>query len=198
MVKGISAVQNIPTNEVRIKICLIGRTRKQSRILARRLVWGHGFIRKQLTDGVEKFCRDFYKYYNYQRPVSYDKKLKFYDALYKIDPEIHVNRLIRRVDAGWSDVVVEDVRFKSEATKLKENGFTIIRVTSNENKRPVIYNFDESVSGLLTVSEWFDNDPNKIPADYSIHFENKVEATQTIDNLVRRLREIKEKNVKRN
>jgi hypothetical protein len=184
-------------NPYRLKICLIGRIRVGNRFAAFRLQRVHGFRRKKMMAGVDKFSRFFYKYGKYDRFISWEKKLEFYDALYKIDQNIHVDYLLRRVESGWEDVVVEDVRYLNEVQKLKDNGFTVIRITPSERTRPKIVNFDNALPGTVTVNEWFAADPNKFPTDYSFIYDNKAEAAATVDNIVNRLRQIREKQIER-
>lgn len=179
----------------RLKIALIGRTKAGATTIGYHLLLEHGFKRKYLMDGVSKMVHYMYKYQKHQRLVSWEQKLKFYDAMYNIDNNIHIDYLLRRIgrEDSTADVVVEDVRYINEAEALKNAGFIIVRVTPSQLKIPKIVNFDAAGKGLVNVHEWFAKEASKFPSDYSLLYSNNTEIKKSIDHIVNRLKEIQMK-----
>ena len=136
--------------------------------------------------GAEKTLRFFYMYGRYRKP-KWERKFDIYDALYKIDPSIHVNYLLRKLSTAWKDTVVDDTRYITELLSLKEAGFIILRVTVTDTNKDhhVGKSLRDAVSGTLLLQETFGQGKQGYSADYSIHLgENKEALAKNIQRIL--------------
>ena len=101
---------------------------------------------------------------------------KIYDALYAVDNNIWVGYLERRLRTTTSDVVVEDVRYVHEANKLREMGFTLIRVVPNKRASPGHVLHGTTNPGTIMLAEMYSRGMTPYKIDYSLYKEvGKIE-----------------------
>lgn len=148
----------------------------------------HNFKTVKLQDGVAKVVKWFYKYRPYQR-ISWEKKLEFYDALYAIDNDIHVDYLLRRLSQDSTrDIVVDDVRYANEVTKLKEAGFLIIRISMPDKKRTRLVGMKTALPGTVKLNEYYNRNFDAYQTDYSIINENQQSLYKLLDSIIEKER----------
>jgi dephospho-CoA kinase len=143
-----------------------------------------------MDDGITKFMRDMYGYSKYQRP-TWEMRLDIYDALYKIDPTMHLKYLYRKMERITKDIVVEDVRYISEIKDLHEQGFIILRIATPEmqRRRHMGKALRDAANGTLLLSEHFYNDKTAgYNADYVILNETREKTRQALDKLLDEMR----------
>jgi hypothetical protein len=73
-----------------VRIALIGKKAVGKTFVGYYLRKKYRFNVMRMDDGLVKFIRTMYTYAQYKRP-PWETKFRFYDALYDIDPTIHVN-----------------------------------------------------------------------------------------------------------
>lgn len=170
-----------------LKIALIGKRQEPRTSAAFCLNRQHGFKKLRMDDGVSKTMRFFYLYRKNERP-KWEQRMKIYDALYKIDPKIHINYMMWRLSTTTTDVVIEDVRYIAELQVLKDAGFKVVRITSPE-KLPNFKMVRQSAAGTLKLQEYF-NAPETIgySADYSVFYDKSESSKKNLADIVDILR----------
>lgn len=170
------------------KIALVGKKATGKTFVAFYLKRHYGFKMVRIMDGVSKMMRYFYLYGKHQRP-KWEKRIDLYDALYKIDPDIHINYLLRRLATTTNDVVVDDVRYINELVKLRELGFTIIRIAAPEiRRRKVGATVRGAGKGTLVLQEYYGSDTTAAySADFSIYNDTREGTRISIDKIVKEL-----------
>lgn len=146
----------------------------------------HGFKTVRISDGVAKMMRYMYMYGKYERP-KWERRMDFYDALYKIDNNIHIQYLLRRLETTTNDVVVDDVRYVSEILALKKAGFLIIRISGPERgkRRNITNTLREAAAGASVLHEYFtDSKALAYTTDYSIYNETKDGTRKSLDEIL--------------
>lgn len=171
-----------------IKIALVGKKAAGKTFVAFYLKRRYKFKSIRISDGASKLMRFFYMYGKHKRP-SWERRIDIYDALYKIDPDIHINYLLRKLETTTSHVVVDDVRYVNELVKLREAGFTIIRVNAPENRRRKIgATLRKAASGTLVLEEYFREDKTApYSADYSLFNETRDGTREAMDKIIKEL-----------
>ena len=167
-----------------IRIALVGKKMSGKTFAAHYLFKHHNFKTMKLQDGVAKVIKWFYKYRSHQR-ISWEKKLVFYDALYQLDNDIHVDYLLRRLaHESTRDVIVDDVRYINEVEKLKKAGFLIVRVSMPDNKRNRLVGIKSAAPGSVKLNEYYGRTFEKYSTDYSLINENQDALYRLLDSLV--------------
>lgn len=170
-----------------VKIALVGKKAAGKTFCAFYLKRKYGFKKLRMDDGVAKAMRFFYMYRPHER-VAWVERLKIYDALYKIDPTIHINYMIHRLSTTTMDVVIEDTRYIDELQELKRQGFTIVRIAAPDS-RTRIRGTKTAAAGTLVLQEYFnENKTVGYSADYSIYNNTKEGTYRSLDALVDKLR----------
>jgi len=170
-----------------LKIALIGKRQDPRTSAAFYLKRQHGFKKLRMDDGVSKTMRFFYLYRKNERP-KWERRMEIYDALYKIDPNIHIDYMMWRLSTTTNDVVIEDTRYVGELQVLKEAGFKIVRITSPE-KLPNFKMIKKAASGTLKLQEYF-NAPETVgySADYSVFYDKSESSRKNLTDIVDILR----------
>lgn len=173
----------------RLKIALVGKKAAGKTFVAFYLSQRYKFKKKRMDDGVSKAMHFFYLYNKNER-TRWEIKYDIYDALYKIDPTIHINYMLRKLDRTTSDVVIEDVRYVSELQVLKEQGFIIIRIVAPEDRRRKISTtVRNAAAGTLVLQEYFNQDKTiGYTTDYSIMNDTRDGTRRSLDKLIDKLR----------
>lgn len=138
-----------------MKIALFGKMRSGKDTVGQILTTEHGFKRFGFGDGIREIIEQYFP-----EAGAGGKPRKHYQhigqELRELNPDVWINYLLRNVEScklsnsicqtssalksgDWSrkpfNVVVTDGRQFNEATKLKEKGFLIVRVTTPEELR---------------------------------------------------------------
>ena len=168
-----------------MKIALVGTKAVGRTFAAFYLKKQHGFKMVRMNDGVIKFIRYMYGYGKYQRP-TWERKIDFYDALYKIDPDVHVNYLLRRLDTTTRDVVVDDVRYVHEVLRLKSEGFLIIRISGDRRKKiHPSKSLREAAAGAILLHEQYQDAKNPAyTVDYSVFNGSREGTRKSLDEIL--------------
>jgi len=170
-----------------IKIAFVGRKLAGKSFCAIYLKKQHGFTRMRMDDGVAKAMRFFYLYRPHEK-IRWQDRLKFYDAWYKVDPNVHIGYAKHRLSTVVNDVVIEDTRYLNELQELKKLGFTIVRIAAPET-RTNIKGTSTAAPGTLVLQEYFNEDKTVgYSADYSIYNNTKAGTYRSLDALVDKLR----------
>lgn len=168
-----------------IRIALVGKKAAGKTYAAHYLYKNHNFRTMKLQDGVSKVIKWFYKYRSHER-ISWEKRLVFYDALYELDNDIHVDYLLRKISQlSTRDIVVDDVRYINEVNKLKSAGFTIVRISMPDNKRVRMAGIKSALPGSVKLNEYYGGKNfDSYPVDYSIINETQKGLFTLLDSLV--------------
>jgi hypothetical protein len=167
-----------------IRIAFVGRHQSGKTYAAHYLYKHHNFKTVKLQDGTAKVIKWFYKYRPHER-VSWERRLAFYDALYELDNDIHVDYLLRRLAQNSTrDVVVDDVRYINEVNKLKDAGFLIIRISMPVTTKIKLKGISTAAPGSVKLNEYFNRTSDAYPTDYSIINENREALYRLLDNIV--------------
>jgi len=151
----------------------------------------HHFKRVRMIIGPTRFLKFLYNYKRYERP-PWDKRREVYNLFYKIDPDVWINYIVRRMERTTEPVVIDDVRYVNEVQKLKEAGFTIVRFSTFEKNRAKSigrYLGKDIVPGTVTLTEYFNKDATEIlRVDYSIFFDGShANLHKAVDDLLKNL-----------
>lgn len=166
-----------------IRIAFVGRHQSGKTYAAHYLYKNHNFKTVKLQDGVSKLVRFFYKYRPHER-INWEKRLAFYDALYTLDKDIHVDYLLRRLETSTRDIVVDDVRYINEVEKLKAAGFIIIRITMPVTTKIKLKGVQTAAPGTIKLNEYFNRTSDAYSTDYSIINENRESLYRLLDSII--------------
>lgn len=172
-----------------VRIAFVGKTRAGKTWAADYLRREHGFKKESLNDGLSRILRILYYYDKDYHRISNDTKIIFYDALYKLDNEIWVGYLERRLRTTTRNVVVDDLRYLNEVAVLKRLGFKIIRLVAPEARRNrYIKNLKSAERGLIALHEVYNKDFNEAAGvDYSIYNDTKEGTRLALDSILAEL-----------
>lgn len=168
------------------RLALVGKAKVGRSAVAKYLEAQHGFKKMDLQDGVNRTLRTLYGWTSYTR-VPWVTRLRVYDALYKIDPNIWITFLLWKIErTKMQDIVVDDVRYLNELEILKNLGFKVVRITSPEIRRQhLTSNLLDAAPGNLITQEWYNKDFSElIGVDYSIHNDERKAMNRAVDSLV--------------
>jgi hypothetical protein len=169
-----------------IRIAFVGKRANIKTTAAHYLYKHKGFKRMQLDDGVTRLVRNMYTYRLHKR-VKWEKRIEMYDALYKLDPSIHIDYLLSKLSITTRDVVVPDVRYINEVEKLIKAGFTIVRINST-SKTVRISGQASALAGTVKLQEYFGHDFDAYPVSYSIIADDKVKLRELLDIIIEKER----------
>ena len=97
-----------------------------------------GYLRISFAELLKSLA---YSLYGLQDKSNLNRKLlqEFADDLKKWDYNLLTTKLLiqaqKRISEGYTKLVVDDLRFKSESETLRKNGFIIVNITCDENTR---------------------------------------------------------------
>jgi hypothetical protein len=126
-------------------------------------------------------------YYQPHKRVKWEMRLKYYDAIYKIDNSIHVGHLLRILQRvpPEQDVVVPDVRYINEVQALVEAGFTVVRVTDGVGYKPVrMSGLASAAPGTVKLQEFYRRNAEAYSVSYSIVNEDLDKLRKSVDRVV--------------
>jgi hypothetical protein len=174
-----------------IRIAFIGKSKAGRTWAADYLRSTHKFKKLSLGEGVTRTLRILYYYGSFKR-IPWETRIRVYDALYKIDPEIWIGYMERKLRTTTRDVVIDDPRYLNEVATLKDLGFTIIRLTAPEVRRQRrLSNVKTASPGVLLLHEWFNHDFLEVAGvDYSVYNETKDGTRKALDEIILSLRKL--------
>lgn len=174
-----------------IRIAFVGLHGSGKTYAAHYLYKQHGFKTLRMQDGVAKVIKWFYKYRPHKR-IKWERRIEFYDALYALDNDIHVDYILRRLDGGQEttrDVVIDDVRYANEIIKLREAGFIIIRMTMENEKLKRVVSNKHTSQNRINLNEQFNKFNDIYEVDYSILNATTAGLQKMLDHIVEKERE---------
>lgn len=173
-----------------MRIALVGKKAAGKSFVAFYLKQKYSFKRMKLQDGTDKIIKILYGIQKMKRP-SWEQRLYIYDALYKVDPNIHINYLLSRLaTTTMQNVVVEDVRYINELEALAKNGFVIVRITSTDEdrKRRIAKGITKVAAGSIKLTEYFNTDPSRAyKVDYNILNTTRDSTRASVNKLMEQL-----------
>jgi len=174
-----------------VRIVFVGKSKVGKTWAADYLRRTHNFKKIALNDGLLDVLRKLYYYGDHQR-IRWETRLLYYDAFYKIDPNIWAGYMERRLRVTTRDVVIDDPRYLNEVAVLKGLGFTVIRLVAPEARRSRrLKAYKSAADGLLGIHDLYNRDfNNSVGVDFSIYNETKEDTGKTLDNIVERLRKV--------
>jgi len=174
-----------------VRIVLVGRRFAGKTWAADYLRYHHGFKKEALNDGLLKTLRNLY-YYGSHKRIAWETRLRYYDAFYKVDPNVWVGYLERRLRTTTRDVVVDDPRYLNEVAVLKTLGFRVVRIVAPEaRRRRRLSAYKWASEGLLGVHDLYNRDfDESAGVDYSVYNEDKESTRKSLDKIVESLREL--------
>jgi hypothetical protein len=169
-----------------MRVVLVGTKQTPRTAVARELERAYKFKVVGMLDAVERIYRIIY-FNNKWNRVRWEKTVKIYDALYEVDPEIWIQYMERRLSTSTQDIVIPDVRYVAELDRLRNLGFTVVRVreeggTSVPHPGKSLLDAGE---GTVIVHEYY----GKLPVDFGISFENRKNMVENVSYLVSKLKE---------
>jgi hypothetical protein len=172
-----------------VRIVFVGKSKAGKTWAADYLRRQHGFKKVAFNDGLLDVLRKLYYYVPRQR-IRWETRLRYYDALYKVDPNIWAGYMERRLSTTLSDVVIDDPRYLNEVAVLKGLGFTVIRLVAPEDRRKKrLEAYKWAAEGLLSVHDRYNRDFDaSIGVDFSIYNETKEGTRKALDEIVQRLK----------
>lgn len=127
------------------------------------------FKRIDMDDGIKYFLRQMYDL-NGWKNIGIKQRREFYDAIYKVDPNIFISHIKSRVRKSERDIVVSDVRYLNELQALQEMDFKIVRVTTPVLPKVGVY-VKNAAPGTTALSSLYDKSfAIKHNVEYSINF----------------------------
>lgn len=145
-----------------------------------------GFKKMYLEDGVVKLIRDMYTYKLHKR-VPWEKKYRIYNILYKEDPNIHIDYLLRKLETTTRDVIVPDCRYLNELQKLIDHNFVVIRLNTTPKGGIRLAGMEEAAAGSLKLQEYFAR-IDAFPVDYSILADDIWKTREMLDIIIEKER----------
>lgn len=150
----------------------------------------HGFKRVNLRDPIDEFIRKLHYYNQDHRRIPWHTRLRYWDALYEIEPDVLVGYVERRMRTTKVDVVTPDARYVNEVNFLKAIGYIVIRITSPAyNKRdksktlPAMLQKQQPNEGTVLLFEHFGK-KDAYTVEYSIYNESKEALGRALDRIV--------------
>lgn len=163
-----------------VKLALVGKPGTGQMRAAVYLKSRYKFKRKKLMDGARRVSLTMYGVRRIERHIPY----KIYNLMYKFEPDIWLKYLRYRLARSNVNVVVEDVRYVSEANALKKEGFIIIRISTD--KKTAALEKDLAPNSIAATEYSFDPTV-KVQADYSIHWTDVDHLYRLLDALMEKL-----------
>ncbi len=145
------------------------------------------FKRLDMEKPLNQFLRTSY-WFKVKQNVTWGKKIDFYDAIYKVDPEIFIKYVDGVMKISKLDTVIWNVRYINEMKALQDMGFKIVRVNV-PNRRTQIHKYSrKAAEGSVPVALQFDrNFSTNYNTDYSITWSKYGDTRGIIDSLLERL-----------
>lgn len=162
-----------------MRIAFVGKKAAAKTFCAHYLYKRKAFKRMQLDDGVTRIIRSMYTFRLHKR-VTWERRVEMYDALYKLDPNIHIDYLLSKLSITTRDVVVPDVRYLNELEKLIAAGFVIVRVNSPATEIR-IKGIKSAAVGTVKLNEYFGHNFDVYPVSYSVFVEDRDKAREMLD-----------------
>lgn len=147
----------------------------------------YSFKRLNMDDALKRFLRTSYWYENWKN-ISFKQKLSFYDAVYKVDPEIFINYVRGRMELSKKDTVIYDVRYLNEVKALQDMGFTICRVIKPVKDLQVGKYVKNAETGTVGLSIAYDrrfSANHKV--EHSINYTTKANVGPLVDDFLTRI-----------
>ena len=118
-----------------MKVALFGKMRSGKNTVADTLIIGLGFKEFAFGTGIGNIIKEYFP-----QELAKGKPRRHYQhigqELRKLDEDVWINYLLKSVEESGADlVVVTDGRQENEAKRLREEGFTIIKVECPEELR---------------------------------------------------------------
>lgn len=170
-----------------MKIALIGRDKNTRALAALHLSRAHGFKRFKFDDGVRTLIMKLYSIKHWRR-VPYIKQMEIYDTLYKLDPNIWIGYL----ESRWKSIntpphiVVPDAKYINEALRLKELGFSIVRVSTTQK---IKLRVQGTAKDRILIAEHYDkNFDSTLKVDFSVYGDSLKTLQKGLDEVVEQLK----------
>lgn len=170
-----------------MRIVLICREQIVKTYASRYLQSQHKFKTMRMSDGITRLHKIFYWQDAKYKRVSWQERVRWYDALYKLDVNFFVNWIEYKISKSVKeDIVISDVRYTNELIKLKDDlGFKVVRIAVPRTGmiKPMVALGKEHSAGTVLLRELFGNFDD-IGVDYSIYSESYQDMKKGLDELV--------------
>lgn len=168
-----------------MRIVLVGTKQKPRSSVARELEKKYNFKIVPMFDAVNRIYRILrFDEARWSR-VPWETTTKIYDAIYKIDNNLWINYLEKRLETTTRDVVIPDVRYQYEVERLKNLGFIVVRVKHLDKIENI--NIGKSLldaaEGTVIVNEYY----GKSSVDFAITFESVSNMKDVVHHMISRL-----------
>lgn len=174
-----------------VRIVFVGKSKAGKTWAADYIRREYNFKKIAFNDGLLEILRKLYYYESHQR-IKWETRLRYYDAFYKVDPNVWAGYLERRLRTTTRDVVVDDPRYLNEVAVLKGLGFVVIRLVAPEARRSRrLKAFKSAADGLVAVHDLYNRDfDSTVGVDFSIYNDTKESTRLALDGIVERLRKL--------
>lgn len=140
-----------------------------------------------MDEALQRFLRTSY-WFKHKQNMDFQTKLAFYDAVYRVDPELFVKYVAGRIKTTNVDTVIPDVRYLNEMEALKEMGFIICRVTTNAKQLQAGKYIKTAAPGSVALSLVYDKRFSiNHSANYAINWTSKASVGPVIDTFLERI-----------
>lgn len=145
------------------------------------------FKRLNMEDMLNRFLKTQFGLRKSQK-LSWFQKMEYYDALYRVNPEIFSKYTLLRMEESVADTVIWNVRYISEMKALQEADFIICRVTHNSRRTDIGKYVKTAAEGSVSLALQYDKSfATRYNADYSVNWESKATTSTTIDPFLERI-----------
>lgn len=173
-----------------MRIVLVGKTVKSISAANTYLTKNHRFKGWGLDDPLDEFIKKIYYFHNFAK-IRWEQRLRFYDALYKVDPDIWVKYLSGRLAKSDSNIVVQNARYISEVKYLQNLGFTVVRIVTNNPRGNMGHTVLDAAPGTVVLNEYFNSSTSGgYRVDYSVQGDTKNGIEMGLDSVVEKLKNL--------
>lgn len=146
-----------------------------------------GFKRLNMDEALKRFLKTSY-WYKEKQNISWKTKLEFYDAVYRVDPNIFIKYVEGIMNKSFVDTVIYDVRYLNEMEALQKMGFIICRVTTNVKELQAGKYVKSAAPGSVVLSLTYDKRFSvNYNANYSVNWTSKATTAALMDAFLERI-----------
>lgn len=170
-----------------INIAFIGTRHEAQVACAEYLRKTYNFKRLNMEKPLDRFLRTAY-WYKVKQNANWGKKIDFYDAIYKVDPEIFIKYSMGVMKISEADTVIWNVRYINEMKALQDIGFKICRINI-PNRRVQINKYSrKAATGSVPVALQFDSNFSiNHNTDYSVTWSKMNDTGPIMESFLERI-----------
>jgi hypothetical protein len=171
-----------------LKVAFIGMNHTAQTACAEYLYHTHDFKRIDMDADLKHFLKMMYGTKAWKRIYIPPLKMRqFYDAIYKLDPNLFISHIKYKVEHTDKDLVISDIRYLNEMRVLQEMGFKVVRVTVDTNTKIGIF-VKGAAAGTTALASLYDKEfAFKNDVEYSVHLLQKTKLSSILDPMLEKM-----------